>query len=106
MLALEKSVSQDIQDSVRKTLAPYLSLRNFQISVAARLNTDKKQVNETTYDPEFARRALGARRQGKLEFAELDAPSADRRRTQSAADQAGRQRRQAIDRRDQEERNS
>jgi flagellar M-ring protein FliF len=52
MLALEKSVSQNIQDSVRKTLAPYLSLRNFQISVAARLNTDKKQVNETTYDPE------------------------------------------------------
>ena len=52
MLALEKSVAQDIQDSVRKTLAPYLSLRNFQISVAARLNTDKKQVNETTYDPE------------------------------------------------------
>ena len=52
MLALEKSVSQDIQDSVRKTLAPYLSLRNFQISVSARLNTDKKQVNETTYDPE------------------------------------------------------
>jgi flagellar M-ring protein FliF len=52
MLALEKSVSQDIQDSVRKTLAPYLSLRNFQISVAARLNTDKRQVNETTYDPD------------------------------------------------------
>ena len=52
MLSLERSVSQDIQDSVRKTLAPYLSLRNFQISVAARLNTDKKQVNETTYDPE------------------------------------------------------
>jgi flagellar M-ring protein FliF len=52
MLALEKSVAQNIQDQVRKTLAPYLSLRNFQISVAARLNTDKKQVNETTYDPE------------------------------------------------------
>ena len=52
MLALEKSVSQQIQDSVRKTLAPYLSLRNFQISVAARLNTDKKQVNETIYNPE------------------------------------------------------
>jgi flagellar M-ring protein FliF len=52
MLALEKNVAQNIQDSVRKTLAPYLSLRNFQISVAARLNTDKKQVNETTYDPE------------------------------------------------------
>src|SRR3984885_13124744 len=52
MLALEKSVSQQIQDSVRKTLAPYLSLRNFQISVAARLNTDKRQTNETVYNPE------------------------------------------------------
>jgi flagellar M-ring protein FliF len=52
MLTLQKSVSQEIQDSVRKTLAPYLSLKNFQISVAARLNTDKKQINETTYNPE------------------------------------------------------
>jgi flagellar M-ring protein FliF len=52
MLALQKSVSQDIQDSVRKTLAPYLSLKNFQISVAARLNTDKRQVNETIFNPE------------------------------------------------------
>jgi len=52
MLELEKSVSRDIQDSVRRTLAPYLSLRNFQISVAARLNTDKKQVSETTYNPD------------------------------------------------------
>jgi flagellar M-ring protein FliF len=52
MLALQKSVSQEIQDSVRKTLAPYLSLRNFQISVSARLNTDKKEVNETVYNPD------------------------------------------------------
>src|ERR1700761_276792 len=52
MLTLQKSVSQEIQDSVRKTLAPYLSLKNFQISVAARLNTDKKQVNETVYNPD------------------------------------------------------
>jgi flagellar M-ring protein FliF len=52
MLALQKGVSQEIQDSVRKTLAPYLSLRNFQISVAARLNTDKRQTNETVYNPE------------------------------------------------------
>src|SRR5579872_1676181 len=52
MLTLQKSVSQEIQDSVRKTLAPYLSLKNFQFSVAARLNTDKKQVNETVYNPE------------------------------------------------------
>jgi flagellar M-ring protein FliF len=52
MLTLEKSVSHDIQDKIRKTLTPYLSTRNFQISVATRLNTDKKQTNETTYFPE------------------------------------------------------
>lgn len=52
MLTLEKSVSQEIQDKIRKTLTPYLSMRNFQISVAARLNTDKKQTNETIFYPE------------------------------------------------------
>jgi flagellar M-ring protein FliF len=52
MLELEKSVSDDIQNRVRRTLAPYLSLRNFQISVAARVNTDKKETTQTTYDPD------------------------------------------------------
>lgn len=53
MLTLEKGVSDEIRANVSRTLAPYLSLRNFQISVAARLNTDKKETTETTYDPEF-----------------------------------------------------
>jgi flagellar M-ring protein FliF len=52
MLMLEKSVSEEIQSNIRRTLAPYLSLRNFQISVAARLNTDRKETTQTTYDPE------------------------------------------------------
>ena len=52
MLSLEKSVSEEIQNNVRRTLAPYLSLRNFQISVAARLNTDKKETTQTTFDPD------------------------------------------------------
>lgn len=52
MLALEKTVSQDILENIRKTLAPYLGLRNFQISVAARLNTDKRQTNETIFNPD------------------------------------------------------
>jgi flagellar M-ring protein FliF len=52
MLALEKSVSDEIQNNLRHTLAPYLSLRNFQISVSARLNTDRKETTQTTYDPE------------------------------------------------------
>ena len=49
---LERSVADEIQDNIRKTLAPYLSVRNFQISVAARLNTDKKETSETIYNPD------------------------------------------------------
>ena len=47
---------------ITRTLAPYLSPRNFQVSVAARLNADKTQTNETVYDPESRRRAQRARR--------------------------------------------
>jgi flagellar M-ring protein FliF len=51
-LALEKSVAKDIQDNIRRTLTPYLRLPNFQVSVRARVNTDRRQINETIYDPE------------------------------------------------------
>jgi flagellar M-ring protein FliF len=52
MLSLESSVSKEIQENIRKTLAPYLGLRNFQISVAVRVNTDKRQTNETIFNPD------------------------------------------------------
>ncbi len=52
MLSLERTVSQEIVDNIRKTLTPYLGVRNFQVSVAARLNTDKKETNETIYNPD------------------------------------------------------
>ena len=52
LLSLEKEVSQEIRESVSRTLTPYLSSRNFQISVAARLNADKTQTNETIYNPD------------------------------------------------------
>jgi flagellar M-ring protein FliF len=52
MLTLERNVSQDIRETLSRTLAPYLNPRNFQISVSARLNIDKKQTSETIYDPE------------------------------------------------------
>jgi flagellar M-ring protein FliF len=52
MVSLEKMVSDELQDSIRKTLTPYLGLDNFQISVMARLNTDKKQTTETIFDPD------------------------------------------------------
>lgn len=52
MANLEKTVGLEIQDSVRRTLAPYLGIGNFEISVAARLNTDKVSTNETIFNPE------------------------------------------------------
>lgn len=52
MALLEKEVSREIQDNIRRTLTPYLGLGNFEISVAARLNTDKTSTSETIFDPE------------------------------------------------------
>ena len=52
MLALEKSVAKDVADDIRKELTPYLGARNVQISVAAKLNTDNRQTNETIYNPD------------------------------------------------------
>ncbi|NIX75004.1 flagellar basal-body MS-ring/collar protein FliF [Microvirga terricola] len=52
MASLERVVGREIQDNIRKTLAPYLGLGNFEVSVAARLNTDKTNTSETIYNPE------------------------------------------------------
>ncbi|MEW6438205.1 MAG: flagellar basal-body MS-ring/collar protein FliF [Pseudomonadota bacterium] len=52
MLSLEKTFSKEIQDNISRTLTPFFGLNNFQISVAARINTDKKQTNETVFDPD------------------------------------------------------
>ncbi len=52
MLALEKSVAKDVGDDIRRELTPYLGARNLQISVVAKLNTDNRQTNETTYNPD------------------------------------------------------
>lgn len=51
-LDLERTVGKDLTDNVRKTLSPYLGLDNFQVNVAANLNIDKRQTNETTFDPD------------------------------------------------------
>lgn len=52
LMSLEKSVSDEIQDKIRESLTPYLGLENFQVSVTARLNTDRQEVTETIYDPD------------------------------------------------------
>ena len=49
---LEKQVSKEITDNIRKTLTPMLGIGNFEASVTAQLNLDKKETNETAFDPE------------------------------------------------------
>jgi flagellar M-ring protein FliF len=55
LLTLEKDVAREIRETVTKTWAPYLSLPNFEVSVAARLNADK-------IERQFLRRLVGRRR--------------------------------------------
>lgn len=52
LVGLEKTVNEELQENIRRTLVPHLGLNNFEVSVAARLNTDRRQTNETTFDPE------------------------------------------------------
>ncbi|MCB8838140.1 flagellar basal-body MS-ring/collar protein FliF [Aurantimonas sp. VKM B-3413] len=52
LFGIERIVSKSVEDSIRRTLAPYLGVGNFQTSVVARLNTDKKQISERIFDPD------------------------------------------------------
>lgn len=52
MLDLEKQVSRDINENIRKTLTAFLGVGNFETSVSTRLNIDKKQTSEVAFDPE------------------------------------------------------
>jgi flagellar M-ring protein FliF len=52
MMGLEQTINKELQDNIAKTLTPVLGQNNFEISVSARLNTDKRQINETSYNPE------------------------------------------------------
>ena len=52
MRTLEKTISQEVEEKIRRTLTPYLSAKNFQVSVMARVNGDKKQISETIVNPD------------------------------------------------------
>jgi flagellar M-ring protein FliF len=51
-LEVERQVARQIEDNVRRTLAPYVGSGNLEVSVVARLNMDKRQVSEQIFDPE------------------------------------------------------
>ena len=51
LLDLERTVAKDLQDRIRRTLSPYLGIKNFEASVTAKINMDKRQITETAFDP-------------------------------------------------------
>ncbi|WP_193227661.1 flagellar basal-body MS-ring/collar protein FliF [Aureimonas psammosilenae] len=51
-LGMENVVSRSVEDSIRRTLAPYLGVGNFQSSVVAKLDTDRKSTSSRKFDPD------------------------------------------------------
>ncbi len=50
-LGVERTVETQIEDNIRRALAPYLGPDNFRASVKAEVNTDARQSEETIFDP-------------------------------------------------------
>lgn len=51
-LTVESTVESQIEENIRRALTPYLGHENFRASVRANINTDARQIEEVTYDPE------------------------------------------------------
>jgi len=51
-LGVERNIEMQIEDNIRRALAPYLGPDNFRASVKADVNTDTRQTEETIFDPE------------------------------------------------------
>lgn len=66
MATLERQVASRIDENIRKQLAPYLGMDHFQTSVQVELDTDRRQTNETIYNPDsqVARSVRTVRDQG------------------------------------------
>ena len=51
-LGIKATVESNVADSVHKALAPYIGNLNLRVSVQADVNTDRRQVEETIFDPD------------------------------------------------------
>jgi flagellar M-ring protein FliF len=51
-MGVERSVEAQIEENIRRALAPYLGPDNFRASVKADVNTDSRQTEETIFDPD------------------------------------------------------
>lgn len=52
LMGFERSLEAQVEDNIRRALSPYLGYDNFRASVRAEVNTDSRQIEETTFDPE------------------------------------------------------
>jgi flagellar M-ring protein FliF len=52
LFGLERTVSATIEQNIRRALQPLVGADNFRISVAARLNSDRREISETVFDPD------------------------------------------------------
>ena len=52
LFGLERTVSATVEQNIRRALQPLVGADNFRISVAARLNSDRREISETVFDPE------------------------------------------------------
>jgi flagellar M-ring protein FliF len=51
MAQLESQTDRDLEAKIRQTLAPYLGVADFRVSVTSTLNTDRTRTSETIFDP-------------------------------------------------------
>ena len=51
LIELERNVSDDVEAKIARTLLPYVGAENIRVSVNAKLNADRRQTSETTFDP-------------------------------------------------------
>ncbi|MCT7377569.1 flagellar basal-body MS-ring/collar protein FliF [Chelativorans salis] len=51
-IGIERTVENQVEENIRRALAPYLGPDNFRASVKATVNTDARQVEEIIYDPD------------------------------------------------------
>jgi len=52
LMELERTLGDHLSESIQQTLAPHIGLSNFNVSVQAKLNIDRREVNEKVFDPD------------------------------------------------------
>ncbi len=51
-ISIQKMVEDQLKTNVVTALSPYLGAHNFRVNVQATVDTDRRQIEETIYDPE------------------------------------------------------